>query len=168
MDGKIDEMHRVLEDIQEIKWLIDEGPAHAKLTEAQVRLTELKAAISAIDPEAIRAEARAEALREAAERANQWLVEQTSTIDPAIASTNGGKWLLRLREKQQASLRAAILADEPKEREAEETDIDFVEPTSRDMQVADEVRMCKLGVGAAMRVAKYRIEVERKLKEAER
>lgn len=47
-------------------------------------------------------------LDEAAERGVQWLIEQTSHIDPALAATNSGKWLVKLREKQTASLRAAI------------------------------------------------------------
>ncbi len=44
----------LIKEVQEIKWLIDEGPAHVKLTEAQTRLTDLKAALATIDPEAIR------------------------------------------------------------------------------------------------------------------
>lgn len=55
MNSKIDTVREALDEIQKIKWLIDEGPAHVKLTEAQDRLTKLKAALSAlsaIDPEA--------------------------------------------------------------------------------------------------------------------
>lgn len=47
-------------------------------------------------------------LNEAAERGATWLLDQTSNIDPAIAATNSGKWLIKLREKQTAGLRAAI------------------------------------------------------------
>lgn len=51
---------------------------------------------------------RARILDEAAERGATWLIEQTSHIDPALAATNSGKWLIKLREKQTAGLRAAI------------------------------------------------------------
>lgn len=57
-------------------------------------------------------EERARLLNEAAERAVAWLTEQTGCIDPAIAATNSGKWLLRLREKQMAQLRAAVRGKE--------------------------------------------------------
>ncbi len=53
---EVDIMREAVDEIQRIKWLIDEGPAHKKLTEAQTRLTNLKATISAIDSEAIRRE----------------------------------------------------------------------------------------------------------------
>lgn len=56
---------------------------------------------------------RAETLKEAADRAVAWLADSTSGIDPALAATNSGKWLLKLREKQIATLRAAIM-EEPK------------------------------------------------------
>lgn len=56
MDSKIDTVREAIDEIQKIKWLIDEGPAHEKLTEAQTRLTALKAALSAIDTKAIRRE----------------------------------------------------------------------------------------------------------------
>lgn len=51
-------------------------------------------------------------LDEAAERGVQWLIEQTSHIDPALAETNSGKWLIKLREKQTVELRAAITDEE--------------------------------------------------------
>lgn len=54
---EVDTMHEAVDAIQRIKWLIDEGPAHEKLTEAQVRLTNLKTILSSINPEAIRTEA---------------------------------------------------------------------------------------------------------------
>lgn len=48
---------------------------------------------------------------ECAERAVKWITEQTGGIDPAIVATNSGKWLLKLREKKTASLRAAIMGE---------------------------------------------------------
>lgn len=77
MDSKIDTVREAIDEIQNIKWLIDEGPAHVKLTEAQVRLTELKAALSAIDPKAI----RTKVLMEAADRAVAWQVNLCSLDD---------------------------------------------------------------------------------------
>jgi len=51
---------------------------------------------------------RAATLKEAADRAVAWLADSTSGIDPALAATNSGKWLVRLRARQTESLRAAI------------------------------------------------------------
>lgn len=48
-------INELTEEIQKIKWLIDEGPAHVKLTEAQTKLTELKVFVSTYD-DAIRRE----------------------------------------------------------------------------------------------------------------
>lgn len=64
-------------------------------------------AILAAEVRRLQAE-RARLLDEAAERGVAWLIEQTSHIDPALAATNSGKWLIKLREKQTAELRAAI------------------------------------------------------------
>ena len=40
------EVKDLINEIQEIKWLIDEGPAHVKFTEAQTRLTKIKEVLS--------------------------------------------------------------------------------------------------------------------------
>ena len=42
----IDTIRETIDEIQEIKWLIDDGPAHPKLTEAQTRLTNIKSTLS--------------------------------------------------------------------------------------------------------------------------
>lgn len=88
------DVDKVVSDTQETKQLIDEGPAHVKLTEAQVRLTELKDAIPAIDPDAIRAEA---------------LREERGRCEDIVCALWPNK----------DAIRFAILAGGPEEREAE-------------------------------------------------
>lgn len=45
-----------IDEIQKIKWLIDEGPAHVKLTDAQTRLSELKVDLSTIEEDLVRSD----------------------------------------------------------------------------------------------------------------
>jgi len=95
MDGKIDTVRRGLEIADAFcgKHTADECP-----DAVAIPIKDAIAALAAIDPEAIRREARADALQEAADRAMMWWYEG----DKAMTEMN-----------QINSLRAAILGDEP-------------------------------------------------------
>ena len=90
-------------------------PDYREIAEANAR--RIVACVNALagieNPDEYIASIRAETIKEAADRAVAWLADSTSGIDPALAATNSGKWLLKLRENQSAALRAAIMG-EPK------------------------------------------------------
>lgn len=79
MDSRIRE---AIDEIQAIKWLIDEGPAHVKLTEAQVRLADLKDSLAAIDTLAIPAASDARELAVAIVQLSRTLTVRNGVILP--------------------------------------------------------------------------------------
>lgn len=106
----------IVDEIQGIKWLIDEGPAHVKLTEAQTRLTQLKDAIPIAIDDAIRcfwSEVRKEAETHCDRRVE--LLGPIETCDDAAMRKNlldgWSAWLLSKHVVD--NRRAAILS--PKE-----------------------------------------------------
>lgn len=85
------------------------GKLYGKVGGKYIELYETTSVVNEIGAELLQLrEERARLLDEAAERAVQWLAEQTGNIDPAIAATNSGKWLIKLREKQAVQLCAAV------------------------------------------------------------
>ena len=101
-----DIMLMAMEEIQNIKWLIDEGPAHVKLTEAQTQLTKLKTTLSAIDPEAIR--------REVLAKAEELFKNRAHTIAYEMAGASGGN-IMSITAMQEALMMhvSDILSAEP-------------------------------------------------------
>lgn len=112
----IDTARKTIDEIQEIKWLIDEGSAHIKLTEAQTRLTALKEALAAlptIAPDAIRREVfdellcAAKATLRATDRVSfAWKVGKCGPLSPKSCYVPD---IARALDR----LRAAILGAEP-------------------------------------------------------
>jgi len=117
MDGNIDTVREAIDEIQNIKWIIDEGPAHVKLTEAQDRLTKLKASLSAIDSDAIRRKFWDELHAEAEtqyDRRLELLGPIETLDDAAFRKTLGDGWSAWLLAKKIIeNRRAAILSAEP-------------------------------------------------------
>lgn len=86
-----------------------DGQGFKQTGQATIDIDGLKAELAALRAERDRLRGQNAAIRaECAERAVQWLAEQTGNIDPAIAATNSGKWLIKLREKQAVQLCAAV------------------------------------------------------------
>jgi len=97
----IDTIRETIDEIQEIKWLIDDGPAHPKLTEAQTRLTNIKSTLSTYADE-IR--------RECADKATAWLAELHGEVpDPTLPWSSKLMWV---RALQVSTLTAAIMGKE--------------------------------------------------------
>lgn len=196
MDGKIDTVREALEiarnDFHTLASSRDgdfdeEGLRNfGSICERQME--EALAALSAIDPEAIR---RGCAERFTMEWHNafpsldatppEWAIAAILSAEPAEPSDVAGEvWDIvfphiqdadkneiydEIRKRFPARNQADPAQDDGKPEVGESSD-GFVEPNSRDMQIADEARRCTLGIGAAIVIAKYRIELERRLEEA--
>jgi hypothetical protein len=93
MKLKICTIYEVLGEIQQLKWLIDEGPAHEKLTESQSRLTALKDTLSTIEPDEIRRECDAKY-----EPIFRWLFGEEGDF-PESKPGHRYNWRKQLREK---------------------------------------------------------------------
>lgn len=112
------------------------------------KIDDALAALSTIDPDAIR--------RECADKAKRAILSAPSDIVTRAYAASLSEEAIVFSEPAQDDGKAEIC----------ESSDGFVEPNSRDMQIADKVRRCTLGVGAAIVVAKYRAELKRRIEEA--